>query len=70
MMMPYIGYYTGLAFINYIQKIDHWIAFGILLCIGLNMIFSKEKDDNNFYLTWKSLFLLSIEFFLDLVTKF
>lgn len=37
-LMPMIGYYLGKAFGQYIEKVDHWIAFGLLLLIGGNMI--------------------------------
>ncbi len=69
MMMPYIGYFLGLSFIKYIQQFDHWIAFVILLAIGLNMIISKEEDDekekSKDFFTWKSLLLLSVATSID-----
>lgn len=37
-LMPIIGYYLGSTFAGYITKIDHWIAFVLLVFIGLNMI--------------------------------
>lgn len=46
-MMPLIGYFLGNAFGHYIESIDHWVAFGLLLIIGGNMIkeaFEKECD--------------------------
>lgn len=36
--MPIIGYYSGMAFYDFIKDVDHWIAFGILLLLGLKMI--------------------------------
>ncbi len=47
-LMPLIGYFLGKAFGKYIEQIDHWVAFGLLLLIGGNMMreaFSKEEDD-------------------------
>ena len=32
--MPLIGYFLGTRFQRYIQSIDHWIAFGLLVFIG------------------------------------
>lgn len=46
-LMPTIGYFLGSGFSSYIEAYDHWIAFGLLLLIGINMIKeSFEKDDS------------------------
>ncbi len=37
-LMPLIGYLLGTQFKDYIVSIDHWIAFGLLVLIGANMI--------------------------------
>lgn len=37
-MMPLIGYLLGANFKDMISQIDHWIAFVLLLIIGINMI--------------------------------
>ncbi len=37
-LMPLIGYYLGKAFGQYIENIDHWVAFILLVSIGGNMI--------------------------------
>ena len=47
-LMPLIGYYLGAQLEACITAIDHWIAFGLLLLIGANMIreaFSKETNE-------------------------
>ena len=47
-LMPLIGYLAGKQFEGYITGIDHWIAFGLLGIIGINLIkesFDKEEDD-------------------------
>ena len=49
-MMPVIGYYLGAQFEHFITNIDHWIAFGLLLLIGVNMIreaLSEEESTDN-----------------------
>lgn len=47
-LMPLIGYFLGIRFQSLITSIDHWIAFGLLSLIGLNMIKeSLEKDEEN-----------------------
>ncbi len=46
-LMPLLGYWLGGYFLEYIEAFDHWIAFTLLLLIGLNMIreaFSKEEN--------------------------
>ena len=47
-LMPLIGYFLGAQFQAKIEAIDHWIAFGLLLLIGGNMIrealFEKEEE--------------------------
>ena len=46
-LMPLIGFLLGTMFAEAIQFIDHWIAFGLLALIGINMLreaFSKECD--------------------------
>ncbi len=46
-VMPLIGYFLGSMFIQYIEAVDHWVAFILLAVIGINMIkeaFEKEED--------------------------
>lgn len=43
-MMPVVGFLLGSTFSGPIQVIDHWIAFGLLSAIGINMI-KESRDD-------------------------
>ncbi len=46
-LMPLIGYLGANIFHGYIESIDHWIAFILLLIIGVNMIresFGEEEE--------------------------
>ena len=43
-LIQLIGYLLGSAFANLIESFAHWVAFGLLLYIGLNMI--KEALEN------------------------
>ena len=43
-VMPIIGYVLGSTFNNFVESIDHWIAFILLAIIGGNMI--KESTDD------------------------
>lgn len=52
-LMPIIGYGLGISFSDIVASIDHWICFGLLLLIGLNMIREviwgdKESYNDNF----------------------
>lgn len=44
MAMPLIGYFIGSTFASYISSFDHWIAFALLLIIGVHMIVSAIRD--------------------------
>lgn len=46
-LMPLLGFWLGSLFADAIQAIDHWVAFVLLVFIGINMLreaFSKEDD--------------------------
>lgn len=48
-LMPLLGYLLGRNFAHYVEGVDHWIAFGLLLLIGVNMIretLCGDEDDN------------------------
>jgi len=68
-LMPIFGWFAGLTFRSYIQKWDHWIAFGLLLLIGVKMIWeSKSKDmkiDSINCLHFPTLLLLSLATSMD-----
>ena len=44
-LMPLIGYLVGSSFASYIESFDHWIAFGLLAIIGVNMIREALGED-------------------------
>ena len=46
-LMPLIGFFLGAMFADAIQAFDHWVAFGLLALIGVNMLreaFGKEEE--------------------------
>ena len=43
-IMPLLGWMLGKQFTQYIEKFDHWIAFGLLVLIGINMIREAVKE--------------------------
>ena len=54
-IMPVIGYLLGSQFTEYIAAFDHWIAFGLLVLIGLNMIKEALSKDSGSESTGASL---------------
>ncbi len=73
-LMPFIGWLLGRQFEQYITKIDHWIAFLLLVAIGGKMIVDvlkgEEEDDEVCpceieKLDVKELFLLAIATSID-----
>ena len=67
-LMPVIGYLLGTSFESFITKIDHWIAFGLLLLIGISMIkeaFKKDCEEDNDNVDFKTMIVLSIATSID-----
>ena len=67
-LMPIIGYFLGVQFESLITSIDHWIAFGLLFLIGVNMIreaFGEENNQNTSNNDAKTMFLLAIATSID-----
>ena len=69
-IMPIIGYFFGKTFGRYIEAIDHYVAFGLLLIIGGNMIresLSKCSKDEGCEsgLGFVSMFVLAISTSID-----
>lgn len=68
-LMPVIGYFLGAQFENLIVAIDHWIAFGLLLLIGANMIREavkgEESDPADSTTDFKTMFMLAVATSID-----
>lgn len=43
--MPLLGWLLAHSFSQYITQIDHWIAFGILMILGIKMIYESFKHE-------------------------
>lgn len=66
--MPLIGFFLGTGFKEQIKNIDHWIAFGLLLIIGAQMIinsFKDESENNNNKVDFKTMIVLAIATSID-----
>ncbi len=67
-LMPLIGYFLGVNFREYIESVDHWIAFALLGLIGANMIresFSKEEELHTDDFSFKSMLPLAVATSID-----
>lgn len=66
-LMPVIGFCLGISFEDMVKSIDHWIAFSLLLIIGINMIKEtfEEEDDITNDTDFKSMIMLSIATSID-----
>ena len=68
-LMPLIGYFLGTLFIDAIQTFDHWIAFALLVIIGVNMLreaLSGEEDgDTDADLSVITMFVLAVATSID-----
>ena len=70
-LMPLIGFFLGTLFAAAIQAVDHWIAFGLLAIIGVNMLkeaLSKEEAcgcGGNADLSVKTMFIMALATSID-----
>jgi len=44
-LMPIAGWAAGAVAARYLARVDHWIAFGLLLVLGLRMIWPASEED-------------------------
>ena len=66
--MPFIGYFCSAELATYIQDFDHWVAFILLLIIGLKMVkeaFEEKDVDCDISLTMKDIIVLGIATSID-----
>lgn len=69
-LMPVIGFYLGTMFADAIEAFDHWVAFGLLALIGINMLkeaFTPEQPscDNCGDLSVKTMFVMAVATSID-----
>lgn len=67
-VMPVIGYFLGTTFERFITNVDHWVAFILLVGIGINMVkeaFDKESENRNDNVEMKTMLVLSIATSID-----
>lgn len=67
-VMPLIGYFFGEQFEERITAYDHWVAFGLLVIIGINMIresFGKGEKPGNGSFGFKSMIIMALATSID-----
>ncbi len=69
-LMPLVGYFLGTLFAGVIEAFDHWVAFGLLAIIGINMLkeaFEKECEccDKNADFSVKTMFVMAVATSID-----
>lgn len=67
-LMPLIGYFLGTLFIDAISAIDHWVAFGLLVIIGVNMLreaLGSEEETADADLSVKTMFIMAVATSID-----
>lgn len=70
-LMPLIGFFLGTLFAVAIQAVDHWIAFGLLAIIGVNMLkeaLSHEEEcgcENSADLSVKTMLVMAVATSID-----
>lgn len=66
--MPLVGYMAGIGLSSFIESIDHWVAFILLVLIGSKMIydsFAEPIEDDIAKVTNKVLLILAIATSID-----
>ena len=69
-LMPLVGFFLGKLFAGAIEAFDHWVAFGLLAIIGINMLkeaFCKceECENHDADLSAKTMFIMAIATSID-----
>lgn len=67
-LMPLVGYFLGTLFIDAISAIDHWVAFGLLVIIGVNMLreaLGSEEETADADLSVKTMFIMAVATSID-----
>ena len=67
-LMPVVGYFLGSTMSEFVEKIDHWIAFFLLAIIGGNMIKESTDDElekRNDKIDFKTMIILAIATSID-----
>ena len=67
-LMPLLGWLLGSRFAAYITAVDHWIAFALLVLLGINMIREArcpDEDDTNASLAFRAMLPMAVATSID-----
>ena len=69
-LMPLVGFFLGTLFAEAIEAFDHWVAFGLLAIIGINMIKEAcckccECEDHSDDFAFKTMLVMAIATSID-----
>ena len=67
-LMPTIGFFLGTLFANAIKAVDHWVAFGLLALIGINMLreaMDRECEEHSADMSVKTMFVMAVATSID-----
>ena len=67
-LMPLLGFFLGTLFAEAIEAFDHWVAFGLLAVIGINMLkeaFDKEQEEHDADLSVKGMLIMAVATSID-----
>lgn len=58
--MTWLGWILGTHFSSYINHLDHWIAFVLLIYLGGKMIYESFKEEENSLISFSNKILLTL----------
>ena len=67
-LMPLLGFYLGTLFAGAIEAFDHWVAFGLLAIIGINMLkeaFCGCEEEHDADFSVKAMFIMAVATSID-----
>mgnify|MGYP005954084841 CR=1 FL=1 len=67
-LMPLLGWLLGSRFAAYITAVDHWIAFALLVLLGINMIREArcpDEEDTNASLAFRAMLPMAVATSID-----
>ena len=70
-LMPIIGFFLGCSLAHIVERVDHWIAFGLLVLIGLNMIretLSGDDEGQDSDFGFRKMFVMAVATSIDALT--
>jgi putative Mn2+ efflux pump MntP len=67
-LMPLVGWFVGVRVAGWVDRFDHWVAFGLLAAVGVRMLreaFADGRDDGYSRLGVRELLVLGVATSID-----